>query len=131
MKGSAKFKMLMAAAGSLLWPAWAPGESRVASDPPHSSSQLEAATARLLFKIVIPEELSMEIADGQRAGAQEMIVAGDDRRPRPVSIMGADAESTRVLLSTIGRHSVAQLARCVQSPSADAAPRLSCTVSMP
>jgi hypothetical protein len=131
MKGSVKFKLLIAAAGSLLWPVWAPGESRVASDQPHSSAQLEVATARVLFKIVIPEELSMEIADGQRAGAQEMIVGGNGRRPRPVSIMGADAASTRVLVSTVGRRSVAQLATCVQSPSADSAPRFSCTVSMP
>jgi hypothetical protein len=127
---SAKLKLLIAVAASLLWPVWAPGESRVASDQP-STSQPEVATARVLFKIIIPQELSMEIAEAERAGEQGMIIGGNDRKRTPVSIMGTDAEPTRVMLSTVGRRSIARLATCVRTASAQSVPRLSCTVSMP
>ena len=120
---------LFASMASVLLPVWAPGESHMASEP-HSASQLPVATAHVLFKIVIPEELSMKILD-ERAGEPGLTVSGNDRKDTPLSIVGNDTAPHQVMLSAVGHRSIARFATCLRSETAQSAPAFSCTVSMP
>jgi hypothetical protein len=120
---------LFAAMASVLLPVLAPGESHMATEP-HSASQLPVATVHVLFKIVIPEELSMKI-DDERAGEPGMTISGNDRKETALSIPGNDTASHRVMLSAVGHRSIVRFATCLRSETAQSVPALSCTVSMP
>jgi hypothetical protein len=124
MTRSAKPKLLAAAAACLLWPLWAAGESQLGSEQ-RSAAGLSAARAHVLFRIVIAEQLSLEIATSERAGAPKVIVSGNDRKT-PV-----DAQTPPILLGVAGHRSIAQFAVCRRTESAQSVPALSCTVAMP
>lgn len=101
---SAKPNLLVAALACLLFPVWASGESHIASLTEHSTAEPSVATAHVLFKIVIPQVLSMDFAE-----------------PAP----------HRMLLSAAGHRSIARFETCVPARPAQSARGMSCTASMP
>jgi hypothetical protein len=121
---SAKLNLLVMAAGCLLLPIVAAGESRVGTEAQRS--------AHVLFKIVIPQVLSIEIADGESAYlGQALAISSNEGNVRRISTTATDAEHPHVILSTAGHRSTVQFATCVATDRAQPASGMSCTVSMP
>ncbi len=101
------------AMGCLL-PLSVPAESQRATEG-------QQATAHLKFKIVIPQVLSLDIAES-------LTIGGNDRRLALLPV-GANA-AHHLILSASGHRSIAQFADCSRAgPGQDAA--MNCTVSMP
>jgi hypothetical protein len=115
MTWSVKLKGLMGAVGCLLLPLAVTAESRLGDDG-------QRAAARLMFKIVIPQVLSVEIG-------QTLSVGGNNSSVFLLATGGSDAERHRVILSGSGRRSVVQFAACSHAERDTAA--MNCTVSMP
>jgi hypothetical protein len=121
---SAKRTLSIVTAGCLLLPILAQGESSVGPEAQRS--------ARVLFKIVIPQVLFMEIADGERAPrGQALAISSNDRNVLRVSTAGMGAERHHVLLSSAGHRSIVEFAACIPADRAQPAFGMSCTVSMP
>ncbi len=131
--------------GALLLPWGANADSQLASGM-HGPA---TATAHLRFRIVIPTELSLNVADSSRtatatAGAQTVTVTSNSHNVALGATLGNSAEPTgRVILSAAARKGIVQQAPCttqrppsaagVAATQADSAPveRIICTVSMP
>jgi hypothetical protein len=113
MTCSLRLKGLIAVAGSLLLPASLTAESRLGEDG-------QRATAHLLFKIVIPQVLSVEIGESLAVGGNNHSLA---------LLATGGPEGHHIILSTSGHRSVAQFAACSRAGAADGA--MNCTVSMP
>jgi hypothetical protein len=117
MTWSVRLKGLMSAVCCLL-PLAVAAESRLGAEGQRS-------TAHVMFKIVIPQVLSVQIG-------QMLSVGGNDRSVFLLATDGTAAERHQVILSASGHRSVARFAAC--SPAArDAAATnaMNCTVSMP
>jgi hypothetical protein len=97
-------RISLLAAASLLLPLGAPGESRLAGEQSGSRGELAAATAHVLFKIVIPQELAMDFPA---------------------------AAPARLTLTKAGHRAIARFETCTASNSAQSERGLNCTVSMP
>jgi hypothetical protein len=115
MTWSVKLKGLMGAVACLLLPLAVTAESRLEDDG-------QRAAAHLMFKIVIPQVLSMEIG-------QTLAVGGNNPSMFLLATGGSEAERHRVILSGSGHRSVAQFAVCSRAGRDTAA--MNCTVSMP
>jgi hypothetical protein len=109
-----RLKGLMALAGSLLLPASLPAESRLGEDG-------QRASAHLMFKIVIPQVLSVEIGE-------TLAVGGNNHGLTVWAARGS--EGHQVILSAAGHRSVAQFAACTRAGAGDDT-AMNCTVSMP
>jgi hypothetical protein len=123
MKRSTKLRLLSSTAGCLLLPLLAQGESSVGPEGQRS--------ARVLFKIVIPQVLSVELAEAGRApGGQALAIGGNDGNVLRIPTAAAE-EHHHVILSAAGHRSIAEFAACISSDRAQAASAMRCTVSMP
>jgi hypothetical protein len=96
-------KLLLATLASLL-PLLAPGESHMADTQQRFTAEQAAASARVLFKIVVPEVLAMDFGD---------------------------AQPHRMLLSAAGHRAIARFESCTPTEAADPSRGMSCTVSTP
>jgi hypothetical protein len=96
-------KLLLSAAASLL-PLWAPGESQMVNLEQRSAAVEARASVHVMFKVVIPEVLSLDLAEA---------------RPQ------------RILLSRAGPRFLARVESCVPLEAAQAARGVSCTISTP
>jgi hypothetical protein len=116
MTHSLRLMRLTAVAGTLLIPVSVPAESQLGEDG-------RRATAHLIFKIVIPQVLSVEI--GETLG-----VGGNSHSSHSLALMTAGgSEGHHIILSGSGHRSVAQFASCTHVGVGDTA-AISCTVSM-
>jgi hypothetical protein len=114
MTWSPRLKGLLGAVCCLL-PLAAAAESRLGTEGQRS-------TAHLMFKIVIPQVLSVEI--------REMLaIGGNDHSVFLLATDGTAAERHQVILSASGHRSVARFAACSRATRDAAA--MNCTVSMP
>jgi hypothetical protein len=114
MTWSVKLKGLIGAVGCLLLPLAVSAESRLGNDG-------QRAAAHVMFKIVIPQVLSVQIG-------QTLTVGGNNSSVFSWATGGPEAERHRVILSAFGHRSVVQFAACSHAGRDTA---MSCTVSMP
>jgi hypothetical protein len=83
----------------------------------------QRAAAHLMFKIVIPQTLSLDIG-------QTLQIGGSVPGVLSLPARATEDERHQVFLSTTGRRSIAQFAACSRAGTR-ATPTLHCTVSMP
>lgn len=113
MTHSLRLMRMTAVVGALLIPASVPAESQLGEDG-------RRATAHLMFKIVIPQVLSVEIGETLGIGGNNHSLA----------LLAAGASpGHQIILGRSGHRSVAQFAACSRVGSGDTA-AMSCTVSM-
>jgi hypothetical protein len=113
MTHSLRLIRLTAVVGALLIPASVPAESQLSEDG-------RRATAHLMFKIVIPQVLSVEIGE-------TLAIGGNDHSLALWAAGGT--EGHHMILSGSGHRSVAQFAACTHVGAGNTA-GMSCTVSM-
>jgi hypothetical protein len=124
------------AATSLLLPLWAAAESHVQAAP---RSGKVSATAHVDFKIVIPNVLSVGLADGdtQGPGAQRVAIFSNSRNVTLAASGGlTPAASNNVILRAAAGKVIAREAACrlPADASRGVSPKTNgmiCTVSMP
>ena len=117
---------------ALMLPLLAAGESQfdLGSTAPRAARPL-AADARLNFKIVIPQVLSLDIPGGARLATQARASIGSNGRSVALaSTRAADAARHDLVLTAAAGRVLVREADCVPDVPARAA-RVTCTVAMP
>jgi hypothetical protein len=98
-----------------------------------AESQLGAdgqrASARVMFKIVIPQTLSLELGETRENG-QFLEIGGSIHNVLPWGTGGSEAGRHQVFWSGSGHRSVVRIAGCTLAENSAVA-ALNCTVSMP
>ncbi len=118
MTWTAGLKRLTSTVGCLLLPLSVPAESGLSDGD-------QRTTAHLMFKIVIPQVLSVDLGQTLSVGGNQqkvfLLTPGEG---------GIVAEHRQIIMSLSGHHSIAQFAACSRTGASDH-PAMSCTISMP